>query len=233
MGYYSQSFNKMRRNDTPIERINSKINSLPYRVLFLGYVDGWKTFETTKVKLRDVEFNCEEEIMYSSFVRHGWKCKLRRQNDIKIKRLPLVKSNIEKKIDEIKQKEKINLEFIDFVEDHSPNDVIADEVRIILRDLDYNETGDINYFQFIFRGWKCKSLIIENQSLTIDQVMSNINERIKLSKDLGINLKFLGFDKASSRSFVSSNVTDLNLSPKIISTVVDFPTCLGPYITIA
>ena len=43
----------------------------------------------------------------------------------------------------------------------------------------------------------------------------------------------LGFDKASSRSFVSSNVTYLNLSPKIISAVVDFPTCLGPYITIA
>ena len=195
MGYYPQSFNKMRRNDTPIERINSKINSLPYKILFLGYVDGWKTFETTKIKLKDVEFNSEEEIMYSSFVRSGWKCKLRRQNDIKIKRLPLVKSNIEKKIDEIKQKEKINLEFIDFVEDCSPNDVITDEVRIILRDIDYNETGDINYFQFMFRGWKCNSLIIKNQSLTIDQVMSNINDRLKLSKDLGINLKFLGFDK--------------------------------------
>ena len=71
MGYYPQSFNKMRRNDTPIERINSKINSLPYKILFLGYVDGWKTFETTKIKLKDVEFNSEEEIMYSSFVRSG------------------------------------------------------------------------------------------------------------------------------------------------------------------
>lgn len=205
---------KMRRKDTPIERINSKINSLPYEVLFLGYVDGWKTFETTKIKLKDVEFNSEEEIMYSSFVRSGWKCKLRRLNDIKLKRLPLVKSNIEKKIKEIKQKEQINLEFIDFVEDHLPNDVIADEVRIILRDLDYNETGDINYSQFMQKTY----------SRFIDQVNRD-NYLVQYCKDNNIRLLRISYkDNNRLEEVIKAFLVDgIDISTKVEPKLLPVP----------
>lgn len=110
------------------------------------------------------------------------------------KRLKLVENNISNKILELKS-EGINLKFLKYKDNLSPKNVIAEKIIIILQDLDFNEIGEVKYLSFIRRGWKCKERKSKNLGLSIDEVNKSIENRIKISKDNGINLKFLGFDK--------------------------------------
>lgn len=110
------------------------------------------------------------------------------------KRLKLVENNISNKILELKS-EGINLKFLKYKDNLDPKNVIVEKIIIILRDLDFNEIGEVKYLSFIRRGWKCKERKNKNLGLSIDEVNKSIKSRIKISKDNGINLKFLGFDK--------------------------------------
>lgn len=176
------------------EKVNNRIKKLGYNFKFVGLKDRWRGWDNTIIILEDLDFFEVAEVNYGSFMKSGWIGKSRKRANQIEKRKRIVKEIITTKIEELKQR-RINLEFLGFVEGRSPDDVVIDEIRLILKDLDYDFIGETNYLSFSYRGWTCGPRMGNRQKIPEEEILRRIEEKItQLKLERNYNIKFLRFE---------------------------------------